>query len=394
MTNTVSSTVSDEVLDSGIQIESGGRVNIKAATSSALGLAQFINKTWLDIVKKHRPDVMRGKTQQQVLNMRLDPSFSIEMMARLWEDNQRMIGMKASPGDLYLAHFLGPQAAKNVFRADPSTSSAALVGSGAVKANQSIFVKYKTAASLRKWASDKMASNGGHGYVKKYYRGEAMAMNQADLITDVSAQKRVERPDLPEGFHGDLDLYDTQIQLLAMNYDSGLMDGLWGSKTSGAISAFINDRKGFMPAPTSIEQFHASRQRLQDAIDKAEQENFKRPVKIEREMADPATVAEVAPEVVPVKRSFWASLWGSITAFFIALGDTIWSYAGQAWDFITNNKDSVPDSVKDPSYLSQLFHKVPPAVWVFLGAAILGFIAWNARKSMKKITSDVQSGVR
>jgi hypothetical protein len=72
MTNTVSKTVSDETLNCIITIESAGRTNIKAPTSSALGLGQFLNATWLATVRKHRPDLLKGR-RAQVLALRTDP---------------------------------------------------------------------------------------------------------------------------------------------------------------------------------------------------------------------------------------------------------------------------------------------------------------------------------
>jgi hypothetical protein len=388
MTNTVSQTVSDEVLDSGIQIESSGNPNAKARTSSALGLAQFLNATWLATVKLHRPDVMVGRTEKQVLALRTNPSFSIEMMARHWEDNQRIVGMSATPGDLYLAHFLGVGTAKQVYRAGANTPILNIVSNAAYRANRSIFDTYNTAGRLRGWADSKMKKAGGHGWVRKYYTGTFEGGSLP--ATDMSAQERA----LPEGFHGDLQMLDVQEILAGMNYYGGELDGLWGGKTSGAISGFINDRGGFMPAPTSSAQFRQALPRLQPELDKAEKEKWTRPVKESREELDPKTVATVAPETVPAKRGFIASLWASIVAFIAAVGDTVASYATTVWNFITSNKDNIPDTATDPGFLSKTFHAVPPAAWVFLAAVLFGFVAWSAHKSLQKSREQVQNGVR
>lgn len=387
MTNTVSKTISDEVLDSGIQIESSGNPNIKARTSSALGLAQFLKDTWRAVVKAHRPDVMVGRTDDQLLALRTNASFSIEMMARHWEDNQRSIGMSATPGDLYLAHFLGVGTAKAVFRANPNTPILNIVSDAAYRANRSIFNTYNTAKKLRGWADTKMRKAGGHGWVKKYWTGP---FGGGTVATDLSSQDRK----LPEGFHGDLQMLDVQETLAGMNYYSGELDGLWGGKTAGAVSGFINDRGGFMAAPTSSTQFRTALPRLQPELDKAEKEKWVRPVKEAREVLDPETVAAVAPETVPAKRGFLASLWASILAFIAAVGDTIANYATTLWNFVTSNRDNIPDSATDPGFLAKTFHAVPPAVWVFLVSAGFGFVAWSAYKSLQKSREQVQSGVR
>jgi hypothetical protein len=194
MTFTVSKTVSDETLNCIITIESAGKVNAKASTSSATGLGQFIDATWIGVVSKHRPDIMADNTKAAVLKMRTDPSFAIEMLARFTEDNQRVVGMNCSGGDLYLAHFLGSTAAQHVYVADPSMPCEPLVGQAAVKANKSI-LQGKTAGQVRGWAAKRMFQSGGHAWIAKYYtppEGEA---------EDPPAEADVEEPaaeDIPD----------------------------------------------------------------------------------------------------------------------------------------------------------------------------------------------------
>ena len=168
MTFTVSKSVSDETLNCVITIESAGRPTIKASTSSALGLGQFLNTTWLNVVRKHRPDIFGANTETAVLKMRTNPSFAVEMLARFTEDNQRIVGMRCSGGDLYLAHFLGAGAAQKVYAADPGQPVEPLVGLAAVRANRSILAG-KTCGQVRAWAAKRMAQSSGHAWVAKYY---------------------------------------------------------------------------------------------------------------------------------------------------------------------------------------------------------------------------------
>ena len=108
MTNTVSRIISDDTLSRAVQIESAGNAKARAVTSSATGLFQFLDATWRDTVRKHRPDWLTGNTDAGLLAMRLDPVRSIEIGARFWEDNARIVGPGWTDGDLYLAHFAGP----------------------------------------------------------------------------------------------------------------------------------------------------------------------------------------------------------------------------------------------------------------------------------------------
>lgn len=169
MTNTVSKTVSDETLNCIITIESGGNVRAKAPTSSATGLGQFLDATWMGVVAKHRPDLLRERSRAQVLALRFDPRIMVELLARFTEDNQRVIGMNCSGGDLYLAHFLGTADAKDLFRADPSTEVSQLVTAGVINANKSIMLG-KNAGQVRAWAAKRMAASGGHDWVARYYQ--------------------------------------------------------------------------------------------------------------------------------------------------------------------------------------------------------------------------------
>lgn len=173
MTNTISRTISDETLNAIITIESAGKPRAKAPTSSAAGLFQFLNATWMGVVRKHRPDLLRNRTEAEVLNLRYDPEIAIELGARFTEDNQRIIGMDCTGGDLYLAHFLGTADAKDLFLAPPDTPISQLVGPGPIAANKSI-LQGKTAGQVRAWAARKMhtASNQGQNWIAKYCRQE------------------------------------------------------------------------------------------------------------------------------------------------------------------------------------------------------------------------------
>lgn len=172
MAHTVSSILSDETLNRIIAIESRGRLKAKAPSSSALGLFQFLNGTWIATAKKHRPDLCHGRSQQQLLALRVDGTVCIELGARFTEDNAEGIGHGFTDGDLYLAHFLGLGAARKFFRAAPGASAEALAGPAAVNANPTI-LRGKTAGQVRSWAQNSMVHRwdqaGRVDWVTQYY---------------------------------------------------------------------------------------------------------------------------------------------------------------------------------------------------------------------------------
>jgi hypothetical protein len=149
-----------------IGAESGGKANAANPNSSARGLGQFISSTWLATVRKHRPDLLEGRTTNEVLNLRNDPAISAEMTAAYMRDNRDMLvadGLPAGPGEIYLAHFMGPGGARAALRAPLNAPIGSLMSADAIAANRGIRYKGKsfaqfTAGDLRAWAQAKMAS--------------------------------------------------------------------------------------------------------------------------------------------------------------------------------------------------------------------------------------------
>ncbi len=148
----------DGVVDRIIGVESGGNPRATNPGSSARGLGQFIDSTWLSLIKEAHPE-LAGKTDAQLIALKDDPSLSREMTKMYTQKNGAFLqgqGIDASPQALYLAHFLGPGAAAKVLKADPNTPVADLVGADAIKANPSV-LSGKTAGSVAGWAGNKMA---------------------------------------------------------------------------------------------------------------------------------------------------------------------------------------------------------------------------------------------
>lgn len=193
---------------------------------------------------------------------------------------------------------------------------------------------------------------------------------------------------------GDPEVFSVQKRLKARNYSPGLIDGLWGSGTAGAVSGFINDRGGKIPAPASLDAFNAVREDIKAELQRAESEGWFRPVTPARASGDAATVAAVAPEVVPVKRNFLAAAWASFLSFLAAIWNWLSDAASSAWDFFTDHKDDVPT---DSGFLHSAWEWItglPPAVWAIGIGAVFLFIALNSRTSANKITESVSTGAR
>jgi soluble lytic murein transglycosylase-like protein len=67
------------LIDSIIGAESGGNPNATNPTSSASGLGQFIDSTWLNTIKTARPDLAEGKSDAELLALKTNPELSRQM---------------------------------------------------------------------------------------------------------------------------------------------------------------------------------------------------------------------------------------------------------------------------------------------------------------------------
>ncbi len=147
----------DTVVEKIIGVESGGRATAKNPKSSAEGLGQFIDSTWLNMVKSFRPDIAAGKSNSEILALKTNPALSREMTKRYAETNANMLtsaGIPATAGNIYLAHFLGPAGARQVLRTADDTALSSVLPAGVIKANG--FLAGKDVGWIKNWSAKKM----------------------------------------------------------------------------------------------------------------------------------------------------------------------------------------------------------------------------------------------
>ena len=145
----------------------------KAKGSSAAGLFQFVEQTWLGTMKRHGSKhgyglysqlIETGKdgrlrckgeeARKAIMDLRLDASCSSLMAGELASDHQAYlkgrIGREPSAGELYAAHFLGPKGAARLIEAERKNPGAAAADlfPNAAAANKSLFYKKGRALSV------------------------------------------------------------------------------------------------------------------------------------------------------------------------------------------------------------------------------------------------------
>ncbi len=132
--------------------ESNFNPTVKAKTSSATGLFQFIESTWMDMVDRHgaKHGINTNQSKQALLNMRKDPEIASVMAAEFASDNksylQKTVGGDIGNTELYFAHFMGAGGASaflSQLKENPNTAAADIFPKEA-RANRGVFYDSKT----------------------------------------------------------------------------------------------------------------------------------------------------------------------------------------------------------------------------------------------------------
>jgi hypothetical protein len=155
--------------------ESSLRPN-KARTSSAEGLFQFVETTWLEVVRRYgakhgyaaeaeaikvvegRPVVSDSRERERILNLRRDPYLSALMAGEMITTQRQILAGKVardlSFSELYMAHFLGVNGASRfvALLSDRPEKRASGAFPRAAKANRSLFYASRTDAARQRKA--------------------------------------------------------------------------------------------------------------------------------------------------------------------------------------------------------------------------------------------------
>ncbi len=154
--------------------ESGFRASVKAPTSSASGLFQFIESTWLQMVKDKGPELGLGdvakhitkdgkgnyrvedrQMRREILELRNKPEVAALMAGAFTQQNathlEGQIGRKPTSGELYIAHFLGAHNGSRLVKAatlKPEMQAADLFPQAA-RSNKSLFYRRGKPVSVK-----------------------------------------------------------------------------------------------------------------------------------------------------------------------------------------------------------------------------------------------------
>jgi hypothetical protein len=219
--------------------ESSLKSNAQSGSSSAVGLFQFVDQTWLGLVKEHGAQHGLGSyaaaitrdsdgryhadagQKQSILALRKDPQAAALMAGEYAKSTggqlRAALGRDVCGGELYAAHFLGPDAACKLIKLagnDPKASAAASFPQAA-GANKSVFYRADgSAKSVREVYDWALRQPGDTGTVRI-----------ADL-PDITPAKTVQARATVTGSQ------DAEIQMLlqsVMNWQPGGGHSMFGS---------------------------------------------------------------------------------------------------------------------------------------------------------------------
>ncbi len=197
--------------------ESSYNTQAQARTSSAKGLFQFIESTWLAMVRDHgakhglaaeaaridgRGRVADPAERQRILDLRTDPEFASRMAAEFAAGNAQVLeanlGRPVGPTELYFAHFLGASGATGFLKAHAASpeANAAEMFPAAAKANRGVFFepgsgKARTLDQVYAFFDAKF----DHGATEV---AQAPVRERADRMVETLAQALVGAPSLPD----------------------------------------------------------------------------------------------------------------------------------------------------------------------------------------------------
>jgi hypothetical protein len=238
--------------------ESSLNPDAKARTSSAAGLFQFVEQTWLSTVKKHgakhglgrwaemidrgsdgRLRVSGAEARRAVMNLRFEPGAAALMAGELAADSaaylRGRIGREPSSGELYAAHFLGQGGAAKLIAAVERNPDALAVGlfPRAAAANRSIFYKGGRPATVSEVYANVTRTGGAAGAAPA-----VKPVAQPAAIVEAVEQMRDRAADLIEASTNRAERARRDAMLLEMILGQN-GSGLPGGPLSGDFSALL-----------------------------------------------------------------------------------------------------------------------------------------------------------
>lgn len=240
--------------------ESSFNPTVKAKTSSATGLFQFIDSTWMGMVNKHgaKYGIDTDQDKQSLLNLRKDPALSSFMAAEFAKDNkthlEKTVGGDIGNTELYFAHFMGAGGASaflNQLKQNPNATGADIFPKAA-NANRNVFYNSATGAprSLQEIYNffDKKFSNDS----KNENAPVSMAHKPEHSETNSLAHKKEGYQHIPPSLKKPIEVYDTASRLGSLYQVQNQLDAFFSQPTAIFPTAGYGSNYNNLNNPTSL----------------------------------------------------------------------------------------------------------------------------------------------
>ncbi len=240
--------------------ESNFDASAKAKTSSATGLFQFIESTWMDMIDRHgaKHGISPDQDRQTLLNLRKDPKIASLMAAEFAEGNkahlEKTVGGNIGNTEMYFAHFMGAGGASaflNQLKENPLAVGADLFPAEA-RANRNVFYdrdagKPKSLQEIYSFFDKKFDSNGtktlAHkptddaGAIRKGYQHITPSLKQP---TEIIAMQKYNAMNSLYQLESQLDaFFSTPTQSFSGAFPTSLYGNL--SSESALLLSLFND---------------------------------------------------------------------------------------------------------------------------------------------------------
>jgi hypothetical protein len=126
------------LLDHLITAESGGRQFAENPRSSALGPFQFLEGTFLDIMRRQLPALTAGKSDAEISRLRVDPEISRNAALLYIRESAKFFAARNVPvtaTNLRLAFFVGQTGALRLLKAKSDKPLGEILGASVIAAN-------------------------------------------------------------------------------------------------------------------------------------------------------------------------------------------------------------------------------------------------------------------
>jgi hypothetical protein len=168
-----------------------------------------------------------------------------------------------------------------------------------------------------------------------------------------------------------VELLQTKLEDSLGYFEVGTIDGRWGGRTRGAVTAFMNDRhqpanNGFLTAA------------VMDEINKAVSEGWKRPIAEARSQATPNDVDKKVPIV---SQNYWQQVWAMLLGVPTAFASLVkWIFGDQ------------PNPAGYIEPIKNAISAIPPELYLFVVVGICIAVFVQARKVQSTTTNAYREG--